>query len=602
VWAVGDYSSGSWPQTLVEHWDGSVWSVVSSPNPAPFYNYLYGVAAVSANDVWAVGNDSFGGDHSDTLVEHWDGSVWSVVSSPTPGQYNGLNGVAAVSASDVWAVGWHTGGPHGYTLVEHWDGSAWTVVSSPGPGGNSNSLDGVAAVSANDVWAVGDYYNGTIYQTLVEHWDGSTWTVVSSPNVGAHDNHLKGVAAVSANDVRAVGSYNNGTIDQTLVEHWDGSTWSVVPSPNVGTHSNDLYGMAVAPAPSGAWWAVGAYMNDAGISQTLILGPGGVMPSPNVGTHDNGLNAVAAVSASDVWAVGAYNNGTTNQTLVERYHDPCAPTPTPPATPSATPSPSNTPASTPTNTPLPPIATPTSTTTSPSTPAPANTGTSTDTPVPSTNTPTFTPTACTVTFSDVPVGSTFYPFIHCLACLGIISGYPDGSFKPNSDITRGQLSKIVSNSAGFHDAQPHQMFEDVPVGSTFQVYIGRLASRGYISGYPCGEGGEPCVPPHNLPYFRPNNNATRGQISKIDANAAGFSDPPVGQQFEDVAVGSSFYTYTYRLVFRGVMSGYPCGGPREPCVPPANLPYFRPNNNATRGQTAKIVSNVFFPDCQTPAR
>ncbi len=32
-------------------------------------------------------------------------------------------------------------------------------------------------------------------------------------------------------------------------------------------------------------------------------------------------------------------------------------------------------------------------------------------------------------------------------------------------------------------------------------------------------------------------------------------------------------------------------------MPPGNLPYFRPNANATRGQTSKIVGNTFFPDC-----
>ncbi len=110
--------------------------------------------------------------------------------------------------------------------------------------------------------------------------------------------------------------------------------------------------------------------------------------------------------------------------------------------------------------------------------------------------PTATPTACTLTFSDVPVGSTFYPFIRCLACKGIINGYPDGTFKPGNNVTRGQLSKIVSNSAGFSDNQTTQMFQDVPVGSTFYQYIGRLASRGFINGYPCGAppAGQ-CVPP-----------------------------------------------------------------------------------------------------------
>ena len=198
--------------------------------------------------------------------------------------------------------------------------------------------------------------------------------------------------------------------------------------------------------------------------------------------------------------------------------------------------------------------------------------------------------------------STFYPFIRCLACRGIINGYPDGTFKSNNLVTRGQLSKIVSNAAAFSDPQPNRMFEDVPTASTFHDFIGRLASRGYISGYACGGAGEPCVPPNNLPYFRPNNNATRGQIAKIDANAADFVDPPVGQTFQDVTPASAFYTYTQRLTSRAIMAGYPCGSTGEPCIPPDNRPYFRPNNNATRGQTSKIVSGTFFPDCETPSR
>jgi S-layer homology domain len=216
-----------------------------------------------------------------------------------------------------------------------------------------------------------------------------------------------------------------------------------------------------------------------------------------------------------------------------------------------------------------------------------------------------TPTVCPLQFSDVPLGSTFYDNIRnirCLACRGIINGYPNGTFKPNNNISRGQLAKIVSNTAGFNDPQTTQLFQDVAPASTFFAFVGRLASRGFMSGYACGGSGEPCIPPASLPYFRPGSNATRGQISKIVSNAAGFGNPPSGQQFEDVPVNSTFYTYIYRLSSRGVMGGYPCGGTGEPCVPPANLPYFRPNNNATRGQTSKIVANTFLPDCQTPAR
>ncbi|MEO5953754.1 MAG: S-layer homology domain-containing protein, partial [Chloroflexia bacterium] len=59
---------------------------------------------------------------------------------------------------------------------------------------------------------------------------------------------------------------------------------------------------------------------------------------------------------------------------------------------------------------------------------------------------------------------------------------------------------------------------------------------------------------------------------------------------------STFYLWIENLASRSIISGYPCGGPAEPCGP-TNLPYFRPGNNATRGQTAKIVSNTFFPSC-----
>jgi len=229
-------------------------------------------------------------------------------------------------------------------------------------------------------------------------------------------------------------------------------------------------------------------------------------------------------------------------------------------------------------------------------------------PVSPSATPSATPVTCTIEFEDVITGSTFYPYVHCLACLGIINGYPCGGpgepcnptndpyFRPNDPVTRGQLTKIVSESAGFNDAVSGQTFEDVQPGSTFYTYTERLIQHAVMSGYPCGGPSEPCGP-DSKPYFRPNSGATRGQLTKIVSNAAGYGDPPQGQTFEDVQPGSSFYTYTQRLTSRGVMNGYPCGGAGEPCVPPDSRPYFRPNNPVTRGQTSKIVTNTFFPSC-----
>jgi hypothetical protein len=220
-------------------------------------------------------------------------------------------------------------------------------------------------------------------------------------------------------------------------------------------------------------------------------------------------------------------------------------------------------------------------------------------------------TPCALTFADVPPGSTFYATIRCLACRGIVGGYPCGGpgepcpgqyYRPGANVTRGQTAKIIAGAAGFTEPVPstQQTFEDVPPGSTFALYVERLSTRGIIGGYPCGGSFEPCVGPDNRPYFRPNNNVTRGQLAKITSGAAGWSETPTSQTFEDVPPGQTFYLYVERMAARGIIGGYPCGGPGEPCVGPANRPYFRPNNNATRGQMSKIAALAFFPNCATP--
>jgi hypothetical protein len=231
-------------------------------------------------------------------------------------------------------------------------------------------------------------------------------------------------------------------------------------------------------------------------------------------------------------------------------------------------------------------------------------------------TPTATPTYVEHAgqFEDVPPGSTFYEFVECMGTRGIISGYPCGGpgepchaqhkpyFRPNNNVTRGQVSKMVVSAAGWHDPVPstQQTFADVPPGSTFWLWIEQLVGRGAVAGYPCGGPFEPCIGPTNRPYFRPNNNLTRGQLAKIAAQAAVFTETPTAQTFEDVPPTGTFYLWIERMASRGIVGGYPCGGLGEPCIRPDNRPYFRPNGNVTRGQTAKIITNSFFPNCQDP--
>ncbi|MDQ5825055.1 MAG: choice-of-anchor J domain-containing protein [Chloroflexota bacterium] len=233
--------------------------------------------------------------------------------------------------------------------------------------------------------------------------------------------------------------------------------------------------------------------------------------------------------------------------------------------------------------------------------------------------------SCSIQFNDVPAsgpGSTFYSFIRCLACRNIITGYECGGanepcpgkyFRPGVNVTRGQISKMVAIAAGLSDPAGARKFQDVPEDSPFYLWIQQLANAGAISGYTCGGtnpatgAAEPCVAPGNLAYFRPNNNVTRGQLSKIVSEAAGLSDAPGAQQFADVPPGSTFFDWIQRLANNGVVSGYACGGTNpatgapEPCDA-SSRPYFRLNNNVTRGQVAKIVAETFYPNCVTPAR
>jgi hypothetical protein len=460
-------------------------------------------------------------------------------------------------------------------LILHWNGTQWSAVPNPTPGPMYNYLKAVSASSSNDVWAVGYSFADDSETDLIEHWNGTTWSIVPDSNPGIIVE-IYAIDAVSPTDAWIVGEDDNGT----LTKHWNGTAWTTIPSPNVGISKNFLYGVSVV-SPSDVW-AVGAYddqtLYDHPLTEHWNGATWSVVPAdePPTGTD---LVGVAQVTSTDIWAVGR-PSGYALQAITEQYTTQCTSTPT--TTPTPTTSPALSPSAT--NTPL-PTQTP---------------GGPTATSEPS-STPTATPAICSIGFTDVRYDNAFYYNIMCLACQGIVSGYPDGTFRPNRGVTRGQLAKIVSNSAGFHDPQSARLFQDVPVGSTFFDFVGRLASRGYIGGYPCGRPGEPCGP-GNLPYFRPNSEATRGQISKIVSNTAGFADAPAGQQFQDVPMGSTYFTYTYRLASRFIMGGYPCGGAGEPCILPLTLPYFRPNNNATRGQTSKIVSNTFFPDCQAPEK
>ncbi len=349
IWAVGySYpSSSGGQQTLIEHWDGNSWSIVDSPNVGLCHNELTGVTVVSSNDIWAVGTMLICGGRYQTLIEHWDGKNWSIVSSPNFGLGgNWLSQIAKISANDIWAIGYaENSNSSSQTLIEHWDGNSWSIVDSPNVGGintnNTNRLNSLFTISTNDIWAVGSYdeYSSGSTKTLMEHWDGNTWGIISSPNA-SNGNFMYGVTAISTNSVWAVGYYvsSNG-VYQVLTEHWDGKNWRIIPNPN----KQDTYAVlnGIAAFSANDIWTVGYYWvnNTDGIPKTLTEHWDGnswnIVPSPNAGGNGSWLNGITTVSANDIWAVGyldLVNQNPSQRTLIEHYPTSIISNPPPPPT------------------------------------------------------------------------------------------------------------------------------------------------------------------------------------------------------------------------------------------------------------------------------
>jgi hypothetical protein len=252
VWAVGWAGSG----TLTQRWNGTSWGVVASPNPAGATGAptLYGVKTFSATDAWAVGSYStVAAPVARTLIEHWDGTSWSIVPSPNPdADVNLLTDVDGAAPNDVWAIGNVGHETYGSTprngLVLHWNGSAWSQVNVPGSVSdgtiNFPTLEDVYVVSANDVWIVGRAFSWTVFKTvpIALHFNGVSWqrsVFNAAPNDGAG---FRSVAALSSTQVYAVGQ---------IVARWTGAAW-VQESASVPGQLSDM--AAVGPS---TFWAVG---------------------------------------------------------------------------------------------------------------------------------------------------------------------------------------------------------------------------------------------------------------------------------------------------------------------------------------------------------
>jgi hypothetical protein len=244
AWAVG-FSPKAGSRALILRWTGKVWRTSSTPAAA----FLTSVTIASKTSVWVTGTTS----HGKPLLLHWGGVMWRSVRVPTTADGD-LWGVTALSATNVWAVGDTMGRP----LILHWNGSGWrtvrppagwsvwAVTNSPCPGCSSTQggiyrwngsawklagrtgapssadaggLMAVAASSSTSAWAVGLTTPGS---ALIMRWNGSAWKIVKRLTGAASHDFLAGVAPISAKNAWAVGGTGAG---KTLILHCNGSTW-----------------------------------------------------------------------------------------------------------------------------------------------------------------------------------------------------------------------------------------------------------------------------------------------------------------------------------------------------------------------------------------
>jgi hypothetical protein len=308
AWAVGNFQGAAapWDRPLAARWNGSAWTLASPPTPSNG-SVLHGVDGSASNNVWVVGSNGTAAG----LTQRWNGTGWTTVASPSPPGTTGasLAGVKTLGANDAWAVGKvtvSTGSPFTRTLIQRWNGTSWSIVSSPNPDPTQNLLVAVDGVAANDMWAVGgvghDGYGGDTVSGLVLHWNGSSWTTVAipDPNPTFSITELHVVVAVAANDVWVVGSAFHWQLfrEEPYLLRWNGQIWqqSTIPSPPAGAFDS-----VTALSPTKVY-AVGQ-----GDGRALVAKWDGSVwtreATPAPGSNSNLLGA-AATGTSTVWAAG----------------------------------------------------------------------------------------------------------------------------------------------------------------------------------------------------------------------------------------------------------------------------------------------------------
>ncbi len=240
IGSTDDPTDGRSAVVVVERWDGNRWSIVKLPKPSgagmPF---LSGISCASPTSCFAAGTyPTATRTATKPLIYRWNGIGWSIVPSP-PFAGNATPALRAIScptATSCYIAGAVTTRTKVTSrLIEHWNGTRWSIVNLPKPvhPAQYDELFGISCSSDAHCMAVGYHYVSGDAETFVQRWDGTHWKVVSSPSPESRYSQLNSVSCASESRCTAVG-YTYVSDSKPLAEQWNGTRWAitVAPPPN----------------------------------------------------------------------------------------------------------------------------------------------------------------------------------------------------------------------------------------------------------------------------------------------------------------------------------------------------------------------------------
>jgi hypothetical protein len=183
---------------------------------------FYAVTALAANNVYAVGQQSGAGFPSSALIEHWNGSVWSVVSSPSDPFASALPLGVTAAGSTLTVVGQQETDTAPYTnYVATGTPSKLSIASTPDSGNGENDLFGVAVGADGTIWAAGWDINTTTgnHDPLVLQGANGSWSLAFTPGL-AGDSGFAAITAIPGGGLWAVGVTSSAKGNYSTLIEW----------------------------------------------------------------------------------------------------------------------------------------------------------------------------------------------------------------------------------------------------------------------------------------------------------------------------------------------------------------------------------------------